>query len=221
MHIPRVIHQTWKTSDVPDDMRQMAVTWQQNHHGWKYMLWTDEMNRRFVATHFPEYLSIYDRFPAAIQRVDAVRYMILYKLGGIFVDLDFECLRNIMPLLEGHICVFGREPDAHCSIHNKKQIISNAFMASVPGHDFFYAILEEIKSGPQITSHRFDRVLESTGPFMLTRVYEKSGRKEDITILPSELLYPLTKQQLENHERPDNTAYALHHYHGTWWKPFL
>ena len=38
---------------------------------------------------------IYDNYDVNIKRVDAVRYFYLYHFGGLYVDLDFECIKNI------------------------------------------------------------------------------------------------------------------------------
>ena len=38
-------------------------------------------------------------FPAAVNRADVFRYMVLFEIGGVYVDLDVEALRSIEPLL--------------------------------------------------------------------------------------------------------------------------
>ncbi|HLZ88031.1 MAG TPA: glycosyltransferase, partial [Puia sp.] len=109
MKIPRILNQTWKDHDVPADFKEMADSWRKMHADWQYVLWTDEMNRNFVRQHFPYFLPTYDGYETNIQRVDAVRYFVLYKMGGFFIDLDFECLANIEPILANAECVFGKE----------------------------------------------------------------------------------------------------------------
>jgi inositol phosphorylceramide mannosyltransferase catalytic subunit len=228
MQIPRIIHQTWKNEDVPAQFRQMASSWRDNHPDWEYRLWTDEMNRNFIREFYPFFLPRYDNYSVNIQRVDAVRYFLLHKYGGIYADLDFECLVNITPLIEGTTCVLGKEPVEHCLIHGKSMIISNAFMAAAPGHHFIRAICRELDIEKELTDHRNNHILESTGPFMLTALYEGYSRKEDIRLLDDRYIYPLTKDDLllfNDTENPDRKmenklkeAYAIHHYAGTWWK---
>ena len=227
MRIPKVIHQTWKTGSIPAAFIPFVRTWQEHHPGWTYQLWTDQMNRAFIARHFPDFLACYDHYPAAIQRVDAVRYLILYKIGGLFVDMDYECLRDVSCLLEEQSCVFGLEPEAHCRLHRKNRIISNAFMAAAPGLPFFEALYRELLTCQPRTTHPFDRILESTGPFMLTRVYEQYPRKEEIRLADSAMICPFTKEELEQMQSGHTPAaavrrmekgYAIHHYKGTWWR---
>ena len=44
LRIPRIIHQTWKTKDVPSPLDQLPQTWKEYLPNWEYILWTDEMN---------------------------------------------------------------------------------------------------------------------------------------------------------------------------------
>lgn len=227
MEIPRIIHQTWRDYQVPEPFVQMSKSWKDHHTNWEYMFWTDEMNRSFIQNHFPFFLTKYDGYTYPIQRVDAVRYFILYQYGGFFIDMDFECLANIEFLIGDAKCVFGKEPVEHCDIHNKQCIISNAFMGVIPRFPFFDCILKELFNVACDIDHPNDKVLETTGPFMLSRSYDNYPQKDEISLLESECMYPLTKTELSIlHEgvmsdyisNKLKAAYGIHHYSGTWWK---
>jgi mannosyltransferase OCH1-like enzyme len=225
MPIPQIIHQTWKKEPVPAPMQKLVISWKQNHPAWEYRLWTDKQNREFVSTHYPDFLVRYDAYPYHIQRVDAVRYFILYTLGGLYVDLDFECLRSLEHLLSGHECLFGLEPQEHCEIHDRDHIIGNALMATAPGHSFFHEIIDDLTDYTPPQEHRNNLILETTGPFMLTRVYDRS-RSSGVTLMPSKYFYPLSCSELEDVRRGQGEsfvgkmreAYGIHYFAGTWWK---
>jgi len=224
--IPRILHQTWKDVAVPGKFRSFSDSWKTLHPGWEYRLWTDTMNRTFMETHFPGPLSLYDAYPHPIQRVDMVRYFILRHMGGLFVDLDFECLRPVEPLLEGCGFVAGQEPPEHAFLHGKDRIISNAFMACESGHPFAIELCDALEVAARNTSRGFKEVLESTGPFMMTHTYKQSMFRDEVRILPFETLYPLAKDpvtgKLTGAARGNaafQEAYAIHHYWGSWWQP--
>ena len=40
--IPKIIHQTWKTKEVPEKWKKSQEEWQRLHPDWLYILWTDE-----------------------------------------------------------------------------------------------------------------------------------------------------------------------------------
>jgi mannosyltransferase OCH1-like enzyme len=226
--IPRMIHQTWRDSTLPAAFAELARTWSRHHPRWQWRLWTDADNRAFVAGHFPTMLALYDRYPQPIQRVDVVRYLILYVHGGLFVDLDFEALRPVDPYLASD-CVFGTEPAENCAAHGMAEIISNAFMAARPGHPFLQAVIAALPEafGAAQTLDRNRAILETTGPFHLTRCLRRYGGIDPVTILPSEALYPLGISDIEALRRSGwddalraklSHACAVHYHAGTWWR---
>lgn len=228
--IPKILHQTWKNNILPDYFTALSNTWKKKHPNWKYIFWTDVENRKFIKDYFPYFLKRYDEFPFEIQRVDAVRYFILYKYGGVFVDMDFECMSNIDDLIDSNGCIFGLEPDHHCERFSRAFIICNAFMGCNANNSFFKEICNTLakdtaKYDPN--APRWKIVLESTGPFKLTDIYSYYGNKQQIKLLPSDVLYPLTIEEshslLSGAKLTSNlkmkilNAYAIHHFAGTWW----
>jgi mannosyltransferase OCH1-like enzyme len=230
MQIPLIINQIWNDLNVPDQYEPLIETWRQNHPYWRYKLWTYEMSREFIKDHYPAFLTTYDAYPRDIQRVDAARYFILNKQGGLFVDIDFECIKNIEELLDDQNCVMGIEPEGHCTMLNKDVIICNAFMACTPQNDFLSTICEDLqnKTMPVNKNARMN-VLESTGPFKLTEMYNSYENKGAIKLLPADTIYPLTmmetRELLVNDAYTDDimqakidNAYAIHYFLGTWWE---
>jgi hypothetical protein len=92
--IPKIIHQTWKTSQVPATFQRWSQTWKDCLPDWEFKLHTDEDNREIFAKYFPELLSTYDGYPEGIMRADVSRLAYMATDGGLYVDLDIECLRS-------------------------------------------------------------------------------------------------------------------------------
>jgi mannosyltransferase OCH1-like enzyme len=221
--IPRIIHQTWKTSDVPERWRPLQQSWRDNHPDYEYRYWTDAANRRFVAEKYPQYLEVYDGYRMGVHRADMVRYLIVNHFGGIYVDMDFESLKALDDLIAGKQLVFGLEPETHAARapvlqRGLSRIVCNAFIASEAGHrfwDFFLPRLPSLKDE--------EDVLDATGPFALTRACDTYPRPEEITIVPATLLYPVDNEQIRKFERKELEhllvdAYAVHHWQGTWFQ---
>ena len=124
--IPRIIMQTWKTEELPEQWKSTQESIRKHMPHWEYVLMTDEMNRKFVEQHFPSFLPYYDAFPYPIQRADAIRYCWLYIHGGLYLDCDFE-LQG--PLDE----LFTADSDLFLlASSNATSVITNGFMASKP-----------------------------------------------------------------------------------------
>lgn len=174
--IPRVIHQTWKDSDVPESIfpREWIESWRDHAmQDFEYRLWTDADNRALIAEHYPWFLDTYDRYDVPIKRVDAARYFILHRFGGIYADLDFVRLRSLDPLLARNDLVLAYE---------SRRWVGNALMGCSPGHP----VMDEAIRRLEGTADR--HVLEATGPRFLTRILEESAYLEEI--LPADFIYP-------------------------------
>lgn len=227
--IPLIIHQTWRDSEIPSNWQSFQASWRRFHPEWEYRLWTDLSLRQFIHDMYPWFLPIYDNYPEPIQRVDAARYFLMHYYGGVYVDLDFECLRPLNPLLNDRDILLGFEPEEHFSKNvvraaGLESVIANAFMASRPGHPFWEHVFLEL-----IRSHKTPDPLSSTGPFMLTRAVQSYEQAPSLTLISSKVLYPCTSEEaqrglsLDPSWRSEHTSesYAIHHWSGSWIKPDL
>ncbi|WP_244433849.1 glycosyltransferase [Azospirillum sp. B506] len=226
--IPRLIHQTWKTSDIPSGLQALQRSWIARNPGFAYRFWTDGDIERFVAEEHPALLPVFRGYADPIARIDLARYLILRRFGGVYADLDLECLRPVDGLLEGRSFVVGLEPEEHGRLakaveRGLPRILCPSFLASVPGHPFWDHLLDRLVEA----QHRPD-VLDATGPFLLTRAhasYEGEGQAA-VTVLPPELLYPVTKEECWAGrlfdpvfwERATRQAYAVHYWEGSWFR---
>jgi hypothetical protein len=228
--IPRIIHQTWKEQALPERFRTLSETWRAKHPDWAWRLWTDVDNLTLVTERFPHLLDLYQSYPYPIQRVDMVRYLILYLHGGLYVDLDFECFRCVEPLLEGKPCLLSLEAPEHGRVHGRTKIVSNAFLAAEPGHHLFEAVIEDLKRHRSRETRRDRIILDTTGPMMLTRVLERLGEGggTEVDLLGPEYLFPLSLNEADSLRsgprspeirRKLDGAYGMHWHDGTWWRP--
>jgi inositol phosphorylceramide mannosyltransferase catalytic subunit len=58
---------------------------------------------------------------------DALRPFLLHAYGGLYLDMDVECLEPVDPTLQGFQLVLQMEDEGSKSLNN-------AVMASAPGH---------------------------------------------------------------------------------------
>ena len=105
-------------------------------------------------------------------------------------------MRPLNPLLEGATCVLGQESLEHCRQHHRARIVCNALMAAEPGHPFFCSVTEQLPAYAA-NPDPVQPVLTTTGPFMLSDVYERFAGKNTITLMPPDYFYPLSMQQAD------------------------
>jgi hypothetical protein len=185
--IPRIIHQTWKDKN-PEKIypKKWIDSWSLLNPEWKRMLWTDKDNREFMAKNYPEYLHIYDNYNMEIKRADIIRYFILHYYGGIYVDLDYECLKNIDVLLKTYETdlLFGIEPlDNQTCTHsgigtnNEPIYITNSIMFSSQKNIFWNFVFDEMVSDFKSQKYYLTEAIIETGPKFLYRAFKKYEKK--------------------------------------------
>jgi hypothetical protein len=202
--IPKILHFTWKSQDLPRQMKAYYDAWRRLHPDWDIRLWTDESMRAFVSEAYPDFLATYDAYPKMIQRADAFRYLVLGELGGVYADLDVEPYQPIDGLL-GHGCFLGIEPLEHIFPDRHHQgvpfLLTNAFMGSVPGHRLWREIIERM---PGLVDQE---TFYSTGPSMVTASVLRLDKADRPVLLSPNVWSPLLSDGRKT--RSDAEAMAL------------
>lgn len=61
---------------------------QTHHPGWQEVIWDEAAVLGLMQQDFPWFLPTYLSYPRLVQRSDVMRYMVLYKYGGVYLDAD-------------------------------------------------------------------------------------------------------------------------------------
>ena len=186
--LPKILHQSWRSTKLESYQREWQRSWLKHHSDWTYMFWTDKDNRKLISEHFPWFLDVYDGFPRNIQRADCARYFYMLRYGGCYFDLDFESLRNIEPLLRNiHVALAYMTNDTASDIS-----LPNAFLASVPGHEFWWYVIKRILMAVASSDIDDGDAHRVTGPVMLkaaVKQYQSNAPQQDLTIFPARVVY--------------------------------
>ena len=190
--VPRIIHQIWLGADpLPADFAGFVQTWRDHHPGWEHRLWTEENIPADL-----RHRHALERIRHPVERSDVLRLELLHRLGGVYVDVDFECRSS----LDRHIA------DARCFTAllkptQRPQRVGNAFIGAVPGHPLLEAALEELRP---LDWYGFDKT--ASGSLFFNELVK---RFPDVLILPPELVYPSSPAQEEE-------AICIHHAARSW-----
>jgi len=234
-NIPKIIHQVWSNicEPLPDFFSGLMETWKKHHPDWKYILWDNEKMNNFMRELYPDYLIPYNSVKYNIQKWDIIRYFILYHYGGMYADVDNECLESLEPLLKNNKgCYFSGEPVEYAKLFGINNFFNNALMISVPQHPFMWLIIEsafrELSLKKNYPNKMFE-VMSTTGPLLLAHLYNNHPDNSDIYIVPSELVSPLTRMETQKYMNGNRTpsfvsyikkklanAIAVHYFMATW-----
>ena len=192
---PTHIFQTWKSkTDIPANMDYWSSTWKHHNPQYTYTLWDDADNLAFVKKEFPWFLPTYEGYDVEIKRADAIRYMFLYTYGGIYADMDFECLKPFDELLEkfkSYDIILG-SMESDWNSWNISNSIPNAIMISKPGCEFWIRLLELLVK----KSKGAHRVEAATGPIVLKECYDSWfvawWRQNSVIVLKPDVFYPIS-----------------------------
>ena len=177
--IPRIIHQTYKTSDVPDRVKGLMRTWAEKNPGWKTRFYNDAECYKFVEREFPEYHDAYVSLPKDVERSDFFRYLIVLHTGGVYADIDTECrqpmdsyLRSTDTLVVGWENEFRTDEMAYSRHFVRRRQVLNWVFAGAPGHPALREICDHIaRSAHRVFTNNTNRdTLERTGPGAFTDV---------------------------------------------------
>lgn len=201
--IPKRFHRLWLGGPEPEWTRPFKQTWLDHHPGWEMVEWDDGSVAELFPLHnqqvFDSAEAVCPSSPGQLKG-DIVRYEILYRFGGVYIDTDFECLRSIEPLLEG-IGAFAAKED--------KTWVNNAIMGAVPGHPLLGDLVRHLRPNVVRFPGRKPNVL--TGPQFLTKVI---ARHKEVEVYGSELFYPYNYADTGSVSVDDRfpEAYAIHHW---------
>ncbi|MGY0039768.1 glycosyltransferase family 32 protein [Pedobacter sp. NJ-S-72] len=89
MSIPKIIHQTFKTSKLPVITRWHIARFRKKNPEYSYEFYDDLRIEAFLLKEFDEdMLSLYKRINIGAAKADFFRYAVLYKKGGVYLDID-------------------------------------------------------------------------------------------------------------------------------------
>lgn len=182
---------------MPAEYRGFISSWISRHPGWEAVVWTPHNLPKL------RFQKLVDEATIPCFKSGPVRYEMVYKYGGVYVDSDFECYRNIEPLirnLDAFSAYQYMDPD------DPRGAIAPGLFGARPRHPWLKHILDAIPFW-------WDPEVSSTGPRpfnALTRCHP------EVRILAKKFIYPYNSWEKDKRDGPFPEAYASHHWDGSW-----
>lgn len=208
MSIQKNVIQTWKSKKLPDNFKVWSETWKKMNPDFNYMFFDDRDCLKLVHDYYPEYLSLYESL-ITIEKTDLFRYLVLHKYGGIYADMDTECLKPMTPLLDlfENSVITGYEYERPVQYLQWFIACPKGFktMLELAQEVYFRSWLRPFKS---LTLSKNELVYYTTGPVMYTSVLRST--KEKVNVLDKGRLGCYDKSKV------DRNSYIIHHFAGSW-----
>lgn len=191
MSIPKIIHQLWIGPKQPPI--ELMKTWKEKNTDYEYIHWNEEeFVKRNMTFKCQEKV---DEIEEINGKADILRWEILYKYGGIFLDADSICIEPIDEELLDKKCFAGWEQE-----ELRKGLIATGTMGFPPKHPLVKAAISWILNNEVSQEKAKLMAWQSVGPGLLTRMYN-TGNFKDLHIFPSYFFLPihLTGREYKGH----------------------
>jgi hypothetical protein len=182
--IPKIIHQIWIGSKTIPKWINSFKSFAKTHLGWKYKLWTDME----VSTFKMNFTANYKSEPTLNGKSDILRYELLYKFGGIYIDADSEWLgtRDLQELIinTGNSGVFAAYECQSCKLG-----LASGVIGSSVKNPIIYHTMKIADRKCQVSA--FHRV----GNWLLDQTFNGFN----VTIFPYDYFYPIHWHGLQSY----------------------
>ncbi len=187
MSIPKIIHQIW-IGPKPAPTTLMD-TWRDKHPEFEYIRWNEE---EFIKQNMTfKCQSKIDEIEEINGKADILRWEILYKYGGVFLDADSICVEPIDNELMTKKCFAGWEHE-----EARPGLIATGTMGFPPKHPLVKAAINWILKNEVSQLKSRQMAWQTVGPGLLTRMYN-TDKFKDLHIFPSYTFLPIHLTKLE------------------------
>ena len=204
--IPKIIHQTYGTAALPIGLEQNVAAIKMQNPGWEHRLYDDADIERYIACQYgARFLTLYQRISPqyGAARADLCRYLLMYRHGGIYLDIKSRFNRPIDDVLKGTEIFVASRWSNHVGgryegyglkselSHLPRGELQQWHIITVPGHPFLRAVIHTVLRA--IETYRPWRdgvgkagVLRLTGPIQYTLAIEPLLDRHPCTIIADE-----------------------------------
>jgi mannosyltransferase OCH1-like enzyme len=217
----RIIHQVWfgtmpnkkEAKKTYKKFKKYRDSWKIKNSTWYHIEWNKKISGLFVFKFFPEHYDLYNNYEYEIQRCDAVRYMILYRYGGLYADMDYYCVKpfdQVFNLYKSSLYLVQTP-------NRSGEYVSNSLMFSEPHHPFWKSLLVEmeVQKSPPIYYSKHLCVMFTTGPGIVNRIFHRYKLRYKLKSWPHKYFQPHTHIENVMTLKNDN-VYAMHMSGGCW-----
>uniref|UniRef100_A0A6C0ET18 Glycosyltransferase 2-like domain-containing protein n=1 Tax=viral metagenome TaxID=1070528 RepID=A0A6C0ET18_9ZZZZ len=179
--IPKIIHQIW-IGDKPRPSKLMD-TWRDKNPDFEYIIWNEEelikRNIKLICQ------SKIDDIEEINGKADIMRWELLEKFGGIFIDADSICIEPIDAELLSKKCFAGWEQE-----NVRPGLVATGTMGFPKNHPLVSEAVKWILNN-EVSKEKTNMLAWIlVGPGLLTRMYN-TGLYKDLHIFPSYTFLPI------------------------------
>jgi len=168
--IPLNIYQTWHTKKISPKMFESISLIKNLNPKFNYQLFDDNDCREFIKNNYDQdVLYAFDNLVPGAYKADLWRYCILYKNGGIYLDIKYKPLNKFR-----FITMTEQE---HWVLDADNFGIYNALMICKPGNKILLKAINKIVENVK-NKYYGNNALEITGPLLLASFFSEEEKQK-------------------------------------------
>ena len=201
--IPKIIHRIWiGPRPFPEKYKACVESCKKLHPDWQFILWTNKDIENILNIN-PKYKWLFNEYKnkkvVYQAQKDVLEYLILHKYGGIYLDADIYCFKNMNDLVHKYKFFAGIEPPSRWG---KIPVLSNRVVGSSPKNKILADTLK-------IASSSYRQIYKQKNNSFIKRIVRKifKGKYIKIPDAKKALMVSLTKAVVENDIQPQTITF--------------
>lgn len=196
--IQKNIFQSWYTTELDPNLKNEINLFRSMNPDYSYHLYTDDDMDEFVNKNFQGDISeCYNKLNIIVAKVDFWRYLILYKYGGIYLDMDSSITKTLNGLIR-------EEDQAIISSEGSPYYVQWALIFSKQ-HPILKKVIELIVDNIKNNSYP-NNIHKMTGPYIYTKAINNYHMEVFGNIIDKKKI----KRDTNNIYEKDNISYRLY-----------
>jgi mannosyltransferase OCH1-like enzyme len=182
--VPLNIFQCYNKKILDDDINFNIKTINDYNPEFNYFLF-DEITdcKKFIFDNYPDYVySAYNQLIPIEYKNDLWKYCILYKYGGIYIDIKFNCNYKLINFINNNF--FASQFD----YYNNKYLIYSGFIITKPKNPIFLRAINTIISNIKNNYYGISETYP-TGSGLLGSIFSNNRLKSNLIYDGSNILY--------------------------------
>ena len=187
--IPLTIYQTWSTHNVPPEMYKVIMKNLKANPCFDYYLYDDEDCYDFIKNNFSlEVLTAFESLVPGAYKADLWRYCMLYKKGGVYLDVRFQIIENLKSVIEKYNECYVQDADIGVVDNGANRTISagvyQAILITPPNRPVYKRLITQIINN--INNNFYGLTpLDPTGPRLFYQILKEFKEENKIQLKSS------------------------------------
>lgn len=204
--IPKFIHQIWYQGydQIPIKFNQNIASIKKYSKDWHYKCWDAKELYKQCIQYSPACAKLFNEYKHLHQKVDLARYVLLYNIGGMYVDIDCIALTsfNNIPGLDTKELIVSetRTNDFESFLTTgsfKNKLLNNGIILATQYNKHIKYLIDKIIEFGNCRNFYNPLnwckqlcIFRSTGPYMFTKIISQFKNDKSVMILPNEYFEP-------------------------------